>query len=33
MALFFAGKPKNLPPFMRMNVLGHCGLAHFDIMI
>jgi hypothetical protein len=32
MALFFVGKPKNLPPSMRMSVLEHCGLAHFEIM-
>lgn len=31
-ALSFVGNPKNLPPSMRMSILEHCGLAHFEIM-
>jgi hypothetical protein len=29
---FFVWKPKNLPPSMRISILEHCGLAHFEIM-
>jgi hypothetical protein len=29
---FCVWKPKNLPPSMRISILEHCGLAHFEIM-